>query len=50
MNFSKLDDAFLQLKINKVINYQNQASIRAYSIQYNLFRISGGIGGIGFNL
>jgi hypothetical protein len=50
MNFSKLDDAFLQLKINKVVNYQNPVIIRAYSIQYNLFRISGGIGGLGFNL
>lgn len=49
LNFSKIDDAYLQLTINNIINYQNTASIRAYAIQYNLFRISNGIGGLGFN-
>lgn len=49
MNFSKIDDAYLQLTMNNIINYQNSASIRAYGIQYNLFRVSNGIGGLGFN-
>ena len=49
MNFSKIDDAYLQLTMNNIINYQNSASVRAYGIQYNLFRVSNGIGGLGFN-
>jgi hypothetical protein len=50
MNFSKMDDAYLQLTINKVINYQNPASIKCYALQYNLLKISNGIGGLGFNI
>ena len=50
LNFSKIDDAYIQLTMNKVINYQNPATIKCYAIQYNLFRVIGGIGGIGFNL
>ena len=49
MNFSKIDDGYIQLTMNNIINYQNPASVRAYSIQYNLFRISNGIGGLTFN-
>ena len=49
MNFSKIDDAYLQLTMNNIINYQNTATVRAYSIQHNLFRVSNGIGGLGFN-
>ena len=48
MNFNKIDDAFIQLKLNKVINYQNPASIKAYAIQYNLLRTSNGISSFGF--
>ena len=50
INFSKIDDAYIQLTMNKVINYQNPATVRCYAIQYNLFRVMGGIGGLGFNL
>jgi len=50
MNFSRLDDAYLQLTMNKIINYQNPASIKCYAIEYNLFRIINGIGGLTFNL
>ena len=49
LNFSKLDDAYLQLNMNKIINYQNPASIRCYSIQYNLLRIKLGIAIIGYS-
>lgn len=49
MNFSKIDDAYIQLTMNNIINYQNPASVRVYSVQYNLFRISNGIGGLTFN-
>jgi len=49
MNFSKIDDAYLQLKLNKIVNYQNPVSFKCYAIQYNLLRISNGIGKLGFN-
>lgn len=49
MNFSKIDDAYLQLSMNKIVNYQNPAVIQGYGIHYNLFRISNGIGGLTFN-
>ena len=50
INFSKIDDSYLQLTFNKNINYQNPVSIKAYCIQYNLFRTSNGMGGLGFNI
>lgn len=50
INFSKIDDAYIQLTINKIVNYQNPATIRCYAVQYNLFRASNGIGGLTFNL
>lgn len=50
MNFSKVDDAYIQVTLNNIINYQNPAIMRAYAIEYNLFRTSHGIGGLVFNL
>jgi hypothetical protein len=50
INFSKIDDAYLQIKSNKVVNYQNPISFKCYAIQYNLFKVSNGIGGLIFNL
>lgn len=49
MNFSKIDDAYIQLTLNNIVNYQNPVSMRTYAIEYNLFRIIHGIGGIVFN-
>jgi hypothetical protein len=49
INFSKIDDAYLQLTMNKNINYQNSVNLRCYAIQYNLFKVLNGIGGIFFN-
>jgi len=49
MNFSKIDDAYLQLKLNKIVNYQNPISFKCYAVQYNLLRISYGLGGLVFN-
>jgi hypothetical protein len=49
LNFSKIDDAYIGITMNNVVNYQNPVSLRAYAIQYNIFRISKGIGGITFN-
>jgi hypothetical protein len=49
MNFSKIDDAYLQLTMNNIVNYQNTASLRAYGVEYNLFRVANGLGGLSFN-
>jgi hypothetical protein len=46
MNFSKVDDAYLQLTLNKNINYQTQAEISGYSYHYNILRIKNGYGGL----
>lgn len=50
MNFSKIDDSYLQFKMNPIVNYQNPVIVRCYGIQYNLFRVSNGIGGLGFSI
>jgi hypothetical protein len=50
MNFSKIDDAYLQLTLNKIVNYINPAVIKAYAVQYNIFRASHGIGGLVYNI
>lgn len=42
LNFSKIDDAYLQLNLNKIVNYQNSFNIKAYSIYYNIYEISNG--------
>ena len=39
LNFSKVEDAYLQLTMNKLINYQNPAIITGYGLQYNLLKI-----------
>lgn len=49
MNFTKIDDAHIQLTLNSVVNYQNPAIMKAYAIEYNLFRTSNGIGMLVFN-
>lgn len=49
-NFSQLDDTYLQITFNNKINYQNPVSVVAYGIQYNLFRIADGLGGLGYFL
>ena len=49
-NYGQIDDIYLQLTLNKKINYQNPVNIRGYGIQYNLFRIADGLGGLGFFL
>lgn len=46
LNFSKIDDSYLQLTLNSSINYQNPIIIKLYTIQYNIFTIVDGIGGL----
>ena len=48
MNFSKIDDAYIQINSNKLINYQNPILVRSYGIQLNLFRVINGLGGLGY--
>lgn len=50
LNFSQLDDTYIQLTLNKKINYQNSIGIRCYGLQYNLFRVNNGLGGLGYFL
>ena len=42
LNFSRLDDAYLQLTLNKYINYQYPINVKAYGIYYNIFTIKNG--------
>ena len=46
INFSKIDDAYINLTMNPIVNYQNPVLIQAYGIQYNILKISNGIGGL----
>jgi hypothetical protein len=50
MNFSKIDDAYLSINFNKLINYQNPIIMASYGIQLNVFRILNGLGGLGYYL
>jgi hypothetical protein len=48
LNFSKITDAYIKLNMNNIVNHQNPVSIKAYALQYNILRISNGIGGLAF--
>jgi hypothetical protein len=50
INFSKIDDAYIQINSNKLINYQTPINIRSYGIQLNIFRVINGLGGLGYYL
>lgn len=50
LNFSQIDDTYIHMNINKKINYQNTIVVKAYGLQYNLFRVTDGLGGLGFFL
>lgn len=47
-NFSQIDDMYIQFSLNKNINYQNTIVIRGYGLQYNLFKVTDGLGGLGY--
>ena len=38
-NFSMIDDSYIQLNLNKIVNYQNTVNIKAYGIYFNIFVI-----------
>ena len=41
-NFSMIDDSYIQLNLNKIVNYQNTVNIKAYGIYFNVFVIDNG--------
>jgi len=43
VNFSKINNSFLKLTFNSIINYQNPLLIQAYAIKYGLISIHNGI-------
>ncbi len=48
LNFNKIDDAYLQLTLNKIVNYQNPVLVKAYGVHLNIFRIIDGLGSLQF--
>ena len=42
INFSMIDDIYIMLNLNKLVNYQNIINIKAYGLYYNLFIIKNG--------
>jgi hypothetical protein len=42
MNFSMVDDAIIQLNLNKLVNYNNSINVRAFGIYYNVLVIKNG--------
>jgi hypothetical protein len=48
-NFTKIDEAKLQLHLDKLISYKYPAKIRIYGLSYNIFRIVNGLGGLAFS-
>ena len=48
INFSKIEDSYLQFNMNNFVNYQNNVLIKCYAIQYNLIKISLGTLQFGF--
>jgi len=45
LNFSKIDNAVLQVTLNN----SNSGKIRVYGVNYNILRITGGMGGIAYS-
>jgi len=47
-NMNQIDTVNIQMNISNVINVSNQATFRAYGINYNVLRIVDGLGGVVF--
>ena len=50
LNFSMMDDAFIQLHLNKMVNYINSVNIKAYNVYFNIFIINNGNGSMKYDL
>ena len=42
MNFSKVDDAVIQMSLNKLVNYNYSVNVKAYGVYYNVLVIKNG--------
>lgn len=47
-NFSKIDDAYLQLVLNKVVSFQNPINVRLYGLYFNILVIENGTSSLKF--
>jgi len=50
MNFSMVDDAIIQMNLNKIVNFQNSINIKAYGVYYNILVIKNGNSSMKFYL
>jgi hypothetical protein len=50
MNFSMVDDAIIQMNLNKLVNYTNSINVRAYGLYYNVLIIKNGNSSMKFYL
>lgn len=41
-NFSMVDDSYIQMNLNTLVNYQNTINVKAYGIYFNVFTINNG--------
>jgi hypothetical protein len=48
LNFSQIDDAYIQIKVNKNISYNKSITTGCYGLQNNIFKVSNGLGGLGY--
>ena len=48
MNFSKVDQATLELKLDQKVSYFNPAKLRVYAPSYNILIIQEGLGSLKF--
>lgn len=48
LNFSKIDDAYLKLNLNKVVSFQNPINVRLYGVYFNVFVIENNTGSLKF--
>lgn len=47
-NMSKIDELALQISVNTSINFSNTATMRVYTLAYNILRIANGLAGLVF--
>ena len=48
LNFSKVDDANLELTLNQKISYNHPVEVSAFGLEYNVFRVINGLAGLAF--
>lgn len=48
LNFSQIDDSYIQIKVNKNISYNKSITTGCYGLQNNIFKVSNGLSGLGY--